>query len=393
MTIKFVGLHAHSVAGSIFDAIGYPDAHMNYCFQNGGDALALTDHGNMNGLAAQVLHAKKMQAEGKSFKPIFGVEAYFTTSVKEWRGAYDEAMADKKRARATKKTAQSGATTEDEGNTKAAQPILKRRRHLILLAQNQTGLNNLFKLISKSYTEEYFYRYPRMDYDLLREHSEGIIAASACLGGVYAGNYWENREEGFEAVLEAMRETTREMVSIFGDRWYAELQWNNIPEQHELNKYIIQIAKEFDLKMISTADSHYPDPDAWKDREMYKRLGWLGRGTPSWGEGSELPSGVEEIGYELYPKNGDQMWESYKNYCKSAGFEYDDDLVMDSITETYDIAHNRIENFFPDTTVRLPDFVVPADSTATQALVCPRRSEAEKPARELRIHGAPQART
>ena len=369
MTIKFVGLHAHSVAGSIFDAIGYPDAHMNYCFQNGGDALALTDHGNMNGLAAQVLHAKKMQAEGKNFKPIFGVEAYFTTSVKEWRGAYDEAMADKKKARATKKTAQSGATTEDEGNTKAAQPILKRRRHLILLAQNQVGLNNLFKLISKSYTEEYFYRYPRMDYDLLREHSEGIIAASACLGGVYAGNYWENREEGSEAVLEAMRETTREMVSIFGDRWYAELQWNNIPEQHELNKYIIQIAKEFDLKMISTADSHYPDPDAWKDREMYKRLGWLGRGTPSWGEGSELPSGVEEIGYELYPKNGDQMWESYKNYCKSAGFEYDDDLVMDSITETYDIAHNRIESFFPDTTVRLPDFVVPADSTATQALV------------------------
>jgi len=369
MTIKFVGLHAHSVAGSIFDAIGYPDAHMNYCFENGGDALALTDHGNMNGLAAQVLHAKKMQAEGKNFKPIFGVEAYFTTSVKEWREAYDEAMADKKKARATKKTAQSGATTEDEGNTKAAQPILKRRRHLILLAQNQTGLNNLFKLISKSYTEEYFYRYPRMDYGLLREHSEGIIAASACLGGVYAGNYWENREEGSEAVLEAMRETTREMVSIFGDRWYAELQWNNIPEQHELNKYIIQIAKEFDLKMISTADSHYPDPDAWKDREMYKRLGWLGRGTPSWGEGSELPSGVEEIGYELYPKNGEQMWESYKSYCKSTGFEYDDDLVMDSITETYDIAHNRIEDFFPDTTVRLPDFVVPADSTATQALV------------------------
>jgi len=369
MTIKFVGLHAHSVAGSIFDAIGYPDAHMNYCFENGGDALALTDHGNMNGLAAQVLHAKKMQAEGKNFKPIFGVEAYFTTSVKEWREAYDEAMADKKKARATKKTAQSGATTEDEGNTKAAQPILKRRRHLILLAQNQTGLNNLFKLISKSYTEEYFYRYPRMDYGLLREHSEGIIAASACLGGVYAGNYWENREEGSEAVLEAMRETTREMVSIFGDRWYAELQWNNIPEQHELNKYIIQIAKEFDLKMISTADSHYPDPDAWKDREMYKRLGWLGRGTPSWGEGSELPSGVEEIGYELYPKNGEQMWESYKSYCKSTGFEYDDDLVMDSITETYDIAHNRIEDFFPDTTVRLPDFVVPADTTATQALV------------------------
>ena len=79
--IKFVGLHAHSVAGSIFDAIGYPQAHMDFCYENGGDALALTDHGNMNGLAYQVLHAKKMQEEGKDFKPIFGCEAYFTPSI------------------------------------------------------------------------------------------------------------------------------------------------------------------------------------------------------------------------------------------------------------------------------------------------------------------------
>ena len=79
-----------------------------------------------------------------------------------------------------------------------------------------------------------------MDYDLLREHSEGVIAASACLGGVYAGDMWENRENGSEAVLKAMRATTENMQSIFGDRWYGELQWNNIPEKHELNKYIIQ---------------------------------------------------------------------------------------------------------------------------------------------------------
>ena len=56
--IKFVGLHAHSVAGSIFDAIGYPQAHMDFAYENGSDALALTDHGNMNGLAYQVLHAR-----------------------------------------------------------------------------------------------------------------------------------------------------------------------------------------------------------------------------------------------------------------------------------------------------------------------------------------------
>ncbi len=378
MTIKFVGLHAHSVAGSIFDAIGYPDAHMDFAFENGSDALALTDHGNMNGLAGQVLHAQKMQAEGKDFKPIFGVEAYFIPSIEEWREEYDRAMADKKRARSAKKDAASGATVEDENDSKKVQGLLRRRRHLILLAQNQTGLNNLFKLVSESYKSENFYRYPRMDYKMLAEYGEGVIAASACLGGVYAGNYWENGiydEEGNrtgvdrEAALEAMRDTTRRMQEVFGDRWYGELQWNNIKEQHELNQLIIEVAKEFDMKLISTADSHYPNQTAWKDRELYKRLGWLGKGTPSWGEGNELPEGVEEIGYELYPKNGDQMWESYKNYSDSQGFEYDDDLVMNSITETYHIAHERIESFFPDTTVRLPDFVVPAGTTATQALV------------------------
>jgi len=368
--IKFVGLHAHSVAGSIFDAIGFPQDHMNFAYENGCEALALTDHGNMNGLAYQVLHAKKMQAEGKEFKPIFGCEAYFTPSIAEWREAYDQAMADKKRAKAIKKDAQSGATVEDEGNSKKTQDILRRRRHLVLLVQNQTGLNNLFKLVSESYQPENFYRYPRIDYALLEKYNEGIIAASACLGGVYAGNYWENREEGDEAVLDAMRESTRRMVDIFGDRWYAEIQWNNIKEQHELNQYVMQVAKEQGVKLISTADSHYPSPTAWKDRELYKRLGWLGKGRPSWAdEESELPDGVEEIGYELYPKNGDQMWESYKQYSAEQGFDYDDQTVLDSIEETHRIAFDRIESFLPDNTVRLPEFVVPAGFTATQALV------------------------
>jgi len=368
--IKFVGLHAHSVAGSIFDAIGYPQAHMDFCYENGGDALALTDHGNMNGLAYQVLHAKKMQEGGKEFKPIFGCEAYFIPSVEEWQEEYTRAMEDKKRARSAKAAKASGATVEDEGASKKTQDILRRRRHLVLLAQNQTGLNNLFKLVSESYQSENFYRYPRIDYRLLEKYNEGIIAASACLGGVYAGDYWENREESDEAVLSAMRDTTERMVEIFGDRWYAEIQWNNIEDQHKLNQFVIQTAQEMGVSLITTADSHYPNPDAWKDRELYKRLGWLGKGRPSWAEEeSQLPAGVEEIGYELYPKNGDQIWESYKQYSESGGFEYDDAVVLKSIEETHRIAFERIESFLPDNTVRLPEFVVPAGYTATQALV------------------------
>tara|TARA_Y100000361_G_scaffold50938_1_gene44416 strand:+ start:1187 stop:4624 length:3438 start_codon:yes stop_codon:yes gene_type:complete len=365
--IPFVGLHAHSVAGSIFDAIGYPQEHMSFAYENGMDALALTDHGNMNGLPHQVMHAKKMQKEGKDFKPIFGLEAYFLPSLDEWRKEYNAAKEDKKRSKTLSKDVTATTVEDEEASKKAVRNLLNRRRHLILLAQNQTGLNNLFAMVSESFGPDNYYRYPRVDYKTLKKYSEGVIAASACLGGVYAGNFWENRDEGDEAVLEAMRETTRRMVDIFGDRWYGELQWNNIPEQHKLNQYIIQMHKEFGIPLISTSDSHYPNPDAWKDRELYKKLGWLGKSKPSY-ESNELPDGVEEIGYELYPKNGNQMWESYKKYSNDCDVHYDDQLVMDSITETHAIAHQRIEKFLPDSEVRLPDFVVPPGETENSAL-------------------------
>lgn len=365
--IPFVGLHAHSVAGSIFDALGYPQEHMDFAYENGMDALALTDHGNMNGLPHQVLHAKKMKSEGKEFKPIFGVEAYFLPSIDDWKEDYEAAKEDKKKKRTLSKDVTATTVEDEDASKKAVRNILNRRRHLILLAQNQTGLNNLFSLISESFSPGNYYRYPRVDYKLLKKYSEGVIAASACLGGVYAGNYWENREKGDEAVLEAMRSTTRQMVDVFGDRWYGELQWNNVPEQHSLNKFIIKMHEEFGIPLISTSDSHYPNPDAWKDRELYKRLGWLGKSKPSY-ESSELPDGVDEIGYELYPRNGDQMWEAYQKYSSECGCSYDDDLVYNSIVNTHFIAHERIEDFLPDTEVKLPDFVIPAGETADSAL-------------------------
>jgi len=365
--IPFVGLHAHSVAGSIYDALGYPQEHMDFAHDNGMDALALTDHGNMNGLAWQVLHAKKMHAEGKDFKPIYGVEAYFVPSIDEWREEYNKIMLDKKAARKAKKDETSGATVENEGASKKnVRNVLNRRRHLILLAQNQTGLNNIFKMISESYTPEKFYRFPRIDFSMLKKYSEGVIASSACLGGVYAGCYWENIDSGEEAVLGAMRALTERFVDTLGDRWYGELQWNNVPEQHALNKMIIQVCGEYGVDLISTADSHYPNPEAWRDRELYKRLR-PGK-SPAWLEGTELPSGVEEVGYELYPKNGKQMWESYKKYSAECEVSYDDQLVLDSFTTTHHIAHERIETFFPDNTVRLPDFVIPEGETADSAL-------------------------
>jgi DNA polymerase III subunit alpha len=361
--IPFVGLHAHSVAGSFFDGLGFPGEHMDSAFENGMDALALTDHGNMNGLSYQVAHAKKMMEEGKNFKPIFGVEAYFIPSVKDWRKEMDKEKGSKK-----KSDSSSGLVIENEGASKSKKSKLNKRNHLILLAQNQTGLNNIFKMVSDSYKNDNFYRYPRMDYDLLSQYNEGVIAASACLGGIYAGNYWDNRENGKDAVIQSMRRTTEKMIDIFGDRWYGELQWNSAPEQHELNQYIIQLHHEYGIQLISTADSHYPTKEAWRDRELYKRLGWLGGKTRPDYLSSELPENVEDIGYELYPKNGDEMWEAYKYYSEKVGASYNDKMIEESILRTHEIAHNRIEKFMPDNTVRLPSFVVPDKQSASEAL-------------------------
>jgi DNA polymerase III alpha subunit len=205
---------------------------MDFAYQNGLTAHAITNHGNMNHLPNQILHLKKMRADGKEFKNVYGVEAYFIPSIEEWREAYEE----NKEKRKKEKKANAMAIDESEKERENWKDNF-RRRHLVLIAQNQTGLSNLFKLVSDSFVAGNFYRFPRIDYALLEKYNEGIIATSACLGGVYAGDYWRNREEGDEAVLDAMRATTRKMQAIFGDRWYAEVQWNKIQEQHELNQH------------------------------------------------------------------------------------------------------------------------------------------------------------
>jgi len=361
--IKFVGLHSHDTF-SVFDGLGLPQQHMEFAYQNGMDALAVTNHGNMNSLSYQVLHAKKMNSEGKNFKPIFGIEAYFIDSLSKWKEEYETMKAEKK---VKVSSEESGTVVENEEETKTKEKnILNRRAHLVLLAMNQKGLNNLFSIVSESFKPGNFYRYPRVDFDLLEKYNEGIIVSSACMGGVLSKAYWANRENGAEAVESAMLALVERFQEIFGDRFYGELQWHNLPDQHHINKHIIEVAKKTNLKLISTADSHYPTPNAWKDREIYRRLGWLNN-KPDYSV-DDLPQSRDDLKSELYPKNGDQMWESYKKYSQLCGHEYDDKLVLQSIENTYVIAHERIESFYPDNTVRLPNFVVPEGKSEVQAL-------------------------
>jgi len=96
-SLPFVNLHGHSTF-SINDGFGFPQEHMDFAYNNGCDALALTDHGHANGMSYQLLHAKKMKEDGKEFKPIFGVEAYFLPSIEDWLSEVEELKEDKKKA-------------------------------------------------------------------------------------------------------------------------------------------------------------------------------------------------------------------------------------------------------------------------------------------------------
>lgn len=365
--LPFVNLHGSHTTFSAFDGFGYPEDHMRFAYQNGLDALAITDHGHMNAFGYQIEAYKKLKSEGINIKPIYGMEGYHIPCIEEWKIEYEKQKTRKKELKST------GTVIENEGDVRKKQKnIINQRSHLLLLCQNQKGLNNLFKMISISYSSNYYYRYPRIDYDLLKKYNEGIIATSGCLGGILNSNYWKYKEEGRLKVLNGMKETVEKLINIFGDRFYGELQWNNIPEQHELNNYVIQLSKEYGFKVISTVDAHYPTPDSWRDREIYKRLGFINKkNRPDW-LSEKLPNSVEEIGFELYPKNGDQVFESYKHYSEKVGIRYDDEFVKQTIINAYDIATERIEEFLPDNTIRLPNFVVPKGKTeeVTLAEMC-----------------------
>lgn len=365
-SIPFVSLHMHSTY-SIYDGIGYPDEFADFSYENGLSGMVMTEHGNMNSLSHVFTKAKKMKEQGiNDFKFSYGIEAYVHPSIAQWKQEHSKHKEDAKLAKQVDDDV--GLVVENESETKKGiKSTLNRRSHLVLVAQNQTGLNNLFKLVSDSYRGDNFYRFPRMDYEMLKKHNEGIIASSACLGGVLSNDYWDNVDKGEKAVYAAMEKTVGSMMDIFGDRFYGELQWANYKEQHIVNQYIINLSKQFGFKLISTCDAHFPSPDMWKDREIYKMLGWVGKGGNDI-KIDALPSTLEEMEYQLYPKNGDELFATYKRFSGQLGFSYDDKLVEESIARTADIMKNRIENFMPDTSVKLPNFVIPDGETADTAL-------------------------
>ncbi len=209
--MSFVHLHVHSHY-SLLDGLTKIDDLVNKAVKYKMPAVALTDHGVMYGV---IEFYQKCQKAG--IKPIIGVEAYL---------------------------APGGRLNKKSG-------IDNKYYHIILLAKNNTGYQNLTKLTTLANLEGFYYK-PRIDWEILEKYSDGLIALSACLQGQIPKTLLSNEPDKADEVV-------AKFISVFGkDNFYLEVQHHpNIPEQIKVNKQIFGLADKHNLKVVATNDVHY----------------------------------------------------------------------------------------------------------------------------------------
>ena len=303
--IPFVHLHVHSQY-SILDGQAPVKALVDKAIANGMRGMAITDHGNMFGIKEfhdYVGKLNKKRGEDEKFKPIFGCEVY---------------VANKDRHEHIDK--------RDIG------------RHLILLAKNLKGYKNLIKIVSHGWTEG-FYSHPRTDHSELEKYHEGIICCSACLGG-------EVPQLIMNGQMNQARETIQWFKSVFGDDYYLELQRHKATvarANHEtyekqclVNDALIQFAKELDIKLICTNDSHFVNEE---DADAHERLICLSTGKKLTDENVMLYSKQEWF------KTQEEMNEVFADVPEAL---QNTNEILDKV-EIYSIDHAPI----------LPDFPLP----------------------------------
>ena len=217
--MAFTHLHVHTEY-SLLDGSNKIGEYVKRVKELGMDSAAITDHGVMYGV---IDFYKACKAEG--INPIIGCEVYVAP----------------------------GSRFDREKNAGE-----DRYYHLILLAENNTGYANLMKIVSRSFTEGYYYK-PRVDLDLLREFHEGIIASSACLAGEVARNIVRGDIEAADAA--ALR-----YEQIFGKgNFFLELQDHGYADQQKVNPALLSMSSRLGIPLIATNDTHYTyaeDPEA-----------------------------------------------------------------------------------------------------------------------------------
>jgi DNA polymerase-3 subunit alpha len=224
---SFAHCHVHTEF-SILDGASRVDELVAAAAADGQPALAITDHGNMYGVLPFY-----RACEEAGVTPLLGTEAYM---------AYE---------RRDERLAMRGTTVDDTGGD--VEGGRKAWYHLTLLAENNAGYANLIKLASRAFLEGY-YRKPKVDWDLLADHADGLIATTGCLGGHVAQSLLAG--DAADALAKAAR-----LQEIFGrDNLFVELQDHGIAEQHRVTPQLVEIARRLGAPLLATNDSHYTKP-------------------------------------------------------------------------------------------------------------------------------------
>ena len=266
----FVHLHVHSQY-SLLDGQASIAALVDKAIADGQKGLAVTDHGNMFGIKEFFNYANKVN--GKTKGKIKDTQALLDQA-KESGNAEEIASLESELEKLKGKILKPIFGCEMYVARESLNPQEDKHdggRHLIVLAKNETGYHNLIKLVSQAWTEG-FYRHPRTDKKALASHREGLIVASACLGGEIPQLIMAGEIEEAEKQVQWWKET-------FGDDYYIEIQRHatdapggnrdTYEEQKRVNPELIRIARKFDIKIIATNDVHFVNEH---DAEAHDRL-------------------------------------------------------------------------------------------------------------------------
>lgn len=265
MDKHFTHLHLHTDYSLLDGAMRIPDL-VKFAKEQEWKAVGISDHGNIFGAVKFFQECAK-----HGVKPVLGCEMYLAPDAKK-------------------------------------RDINEKYYHLLLIVQNETGYKNLCKMFAYAYKEGFYFK-PRIDYEILKKHSEGLVTTSGCLGGHIPKLLRTGREE--EAI-----DRINWFVDVFGkDRFYLEVQPPEYEKQAKNNEYIFQLAKKMDLNCVATGDAHYLRKDDHEAHEVLLSVGTHNlMSDPNRYTFGEFKGHLktEKDMLEFFPNNHEAVWNTGK---------------------------------------------------------------------------------
>ena len=293
--------HLHTAKGSVGDSIATNEDIVARAKELGMTSIAMTDHGSLGNM-----YGFYYACIEEGIKPIIGCEIYLCED----------------------------CTIKDADHRKLY--------HLVLIAKNDTGVRNLLKIVSDA-SVEYTYYKPRIDLEHIKDYTEGLICTTACVGGYAPQLILEDR-------LNEAREHIDELINMFGDDLYLEIQPGNFQEQITVNNALINLTQEKNVKLIATNDVHYISKNDWKTHDFHIRIQ----------RKEKAPENENDSIYAdkmYYMMSREELFNSFDSSL------YNADIINQAIDNTMDLS-DKVESYeFTADKLNLPEFECPDNYT------------------------------